>query len=981
MKDFRRNALALSVVLLVSCNTFIPDQPVFSPIISEITIAKDKGATLSVNLNPQGISIKSLNGSPATISDDIKSYQIYLLKYNSETYPAGGDPLGTDKVAGPFIVNKTGSGRINLRNVPPSGDDYYFIAIRAFSGPDITGISLIKPNNGSSIPWSGITENTPDVVVSTTGVKVDTQYRVTPASAITIIPELNDMIGTKVDAQITLSLNMPEKVSYYLVNLCTDPSKPISTKVITESFMVKRDFSQLVNNKHQILLSNIPTGTYYVTVQAFDAKNNNLVATDNNSGVYASPDTGANVAVSVNKVNVSENQVLTFNPDISSMIGVNLNIKNGLISLFAGGDGYLSYDEGLSATASSYLNKAYGVAVDNYGNVYISDTGNNRIRKIDPSGKIHTIAGTGIAGNTDTGIATTTQLNTPQAVVLDENGNVFFSDQNRVRKVTPDGTISTIAGTGAGGSKDTGIATSSQLYPAGLAIDKLGNVYISDSVNNRVRKVTPDGSIFTIAGTGKAGITDTGIATTSQLSVPIGIAVDSSGNVYIADSDNHRIRKVTPDGNISTIADTGAATNFPVLDMLQVSFYNGLTVDNLGNVYVADIANDVIRKVTPEGTISIIAGTGKDGSTDTGIATTSQLSGPAGLAIDNLGNVFIADMSNSRIRKVALNGTISTITGTTVSVDTGIATTSRLTNPFGIASDKLGNVYFADSNNNRIRKVTPEGNIFTIAGTGTAGSTDTGIATTSQLSLPEGLAIDNSGNVFIADINNSKIRKVTPDGTIFTIAGTGTAGNKDTGIATSSQLFLPLAIAVDSPGNVYIAEGPNHRVRKVTPEGTIFTIAGTGTAGIKDTGIATTSQLNTPTGLAVDLLGNVYIAENNNYRIRKVTPDGSIFTVAGTGAAGNTDTGVATSSQLNTPQALAVDSLGNIYIGDSGNHRIRKVTPDGSIFTVAGTGTAGNTNTGIATTSGLNFPRGIAVDNSGNMYISDFFNSRVMKVN
>jgi sugar lactone lactonase YvrE len=277
------------------------------------------------------------------------------------------------------------------------------------------------------------------------------------------------------------------------------------------------------------------------------------------------------------------------------------------------------------------------------------------------------------------------------------------------------------------------------------------------------------------------------------------------------------------------------------------------------------------------------------------------------------------------------------------------------------------------------------GTIATVAGTGTAGSGgDTQQATAAQLGHPHGVAVDSAGNLYIADLSNNRVRKVAPNGTITTVAGTGTPGDSgDGGPATSAQLNNPSGVAVDSDGNLYIADYRSHRVRKVEPGGTITTVAGTGTSGYGgDGGPATAAQLAFPGGVAVDGDGNLYIADIFNSRVRKVAPGGTITTVAGTGDfAYNGDNQPATAAQLNRPYGVAVDGAGNLYIADTSNQRVRKVAPGGTITTVAGTGTAGyNDDNQQATAAQLNNPHGVAVDGAGNLYIADTINNRVRRV-
>ena len=334
--------------------------------------------------------------------------------------------------------------------------------------------------------------------------------------------------------------------------------------------------------------------------------------------------------------------------------------------------------------------------------------------------------------------------------------------------------------------------------------------------------------------------------------------------------------------------------------------------------------------------------------------------------------------SSYTITTVAGNGTSG------FSGDGGPATSAELDYPTGVAVDSAGNLFIADTFNARIRKVTPAGAISTVAGNGTLGfSGDGGPATSAELRLPDGVAVDSAGNLFIADETNNRIRKVTAAGTISTVAGNGTAGfSGDGGPATSAELFQPAGIAVDSAGNLFIADGSN-RIRKVTAAGTISTVAGNGTAGFSgDGGPATAAELNQPSDVAVDSAGNLFIADLMNSRIRKVTPAGTISTVAGNGTLGfSGDNGPATSAELFEPWDVAVDGAGNLFIVDSGNDRIRMVTPAGTISTVAGNGTPGfSGDGGLATSAALIAPEGVAVDGKGNVFIADTNNNRIREL-
>ena len=331
-------------------------------------------------------------------------------------------------------------------------------------------------------------------------------------------------------------------------------------------------------------------------------------------------------------------------------------------------------------------------------------------------------------------------------------------------------------------------------------------------------------TITTFAG--RPAFVDGGPAVEAELYNPDGVAVDGAGNLYIADSSNHRIRKVDATGTITTVAGTGefgfGGDEGPAT-AAQLDFPRGVAVDSAGNLYIADAGNNRIRKVDATGTITTVAGTGEFGfGGDEGLATTARLAFPRGVAVDGAGNLYIADTSNQRIRKVDSTGTITTIAGTgerDFSGDEGLATTARLASPNGVAVDGAGNLYIADTSNQRIRKVDSSGVITTIAGTGEFGfGGDEGLATTARLASPNGVAVDGAGNLYIADISNHRIRKVDTAGVITTIAGTGEFGfSGDGGPAVLARLAFPGSVTVDGTGNLYIADTENHRIRKLTP--------------------------------------------------------------------------------------------------------------------------------------------------------------------
>jgi sugar lactone lactonase YvrE len=678
-------------------------------------------------------------------------------------------------------------------------------------------------------------------------------------------------------------------------------------------------------------------------------------------------------------------------------------IANGqIISTVAGGG---CGDGGLATNAQLW---ASGTAIDASGNIYIADYSNNRVRKVSySSNQITTVAGNSIQGyNGDNIIATSASLNNPKGIALDSLGNIYIADcgNNRIRKITvSSGIITTIAGDGTNGyNGDTIIATSAKLNnPTSIALDSYGNIYIADYYNHRIRKVIANtGIIYTVAGTGINGFSgDGGLATSAKLNYPKGVIIDNQGSIYIADLSNHRIRKVTANtGKIYTVAGNGTAGfsgDGSSATLAKLNQPSGIAVDASQNIYIADLNNHRIRKVTfSTQKISTIAGNGTSNYNDNIAAITSGLNFPNNVSLDSSGNVIIADDYNARVRKVTvISGIINTIAGNGTdgfSGDNIQATNTRLYDPFGVALDTSGNIFISDRSNHRIRKVSSTtGIIKTIAGVGTNGfNGDGGISDTSKISYPSGIALDKHGNIYFADFGNHRIRKITASsGIISSIAGNGVQGyNGDGIIATSAKLNSPNGIAIDEYNNIYIADGGNSRIRKVSASsGIITTIAGNGISGFSgDSNLAINAMINNPRGVAIDKYGNIFILDSYNMRIRKVTASsGIITTIAGNDTCGfNGDGIIATTAMLCNPIGIAIDTLDNIFITDNINCRIRVIAANsGLIYTFAGTGSNDNSGDSISAISAkISQPTGISIDASSNIYFAESKNFRIRKV-
>ncbi|MES2536345.1 MAG: NHL repeat-containing protein [Pseudomonadota bacterium] len=552
--------------------------------------------------------------------------------------------------------------------------------------------------------------------------------------------------------------------------------------------------------------------------------------------------------------------------------------------------------------------------------------------------------------------------------------------------------LSLIAGDiGGAGSVNAGIATNARFYsPAAIAADGSGNLYVADTYNFTIRKITPAGVVITLAGTaGSSGSAD-GTGAAARFGEIYGITTDVSGNVYVADSINHTIRQITPAGVVTTLAGTpgslgstdgtGAAArfNFPI----------GVTTDGAGNLHVVDSDNHTIRQIViATGAVTTLAGTaGSNGSTD-GTGAAARFRWPGGMVSDGAGNLYLADTANFTIRKIVIaTGVVTTLAGTAASFGSadGVGAAALFYGPSGITADGLGNLYVSDINHNTIRQIViATAVVTTLAGTaGSNGSAD-GTGAAAQFESPYSIAADPTGNVYVADTDNNTIRKIVPaTGVVTTFAGAVERFGSADGTVAAARFLDLRGISADASGNLYAADSNNNTIRQISPAGVVTTLAGTaGVSGSAD-GTGAAAQFDFPYGITTDVSGNLYVADTSNHVIRKIViATGEVTTLAGTaGSNGSTDaTGAA--ARFWFPRSITADGAGNLFVADTSNQMIRKIViATGVVTTLAGS--AGGFGSTDATGAAAQFqnPFGITADGAGNLYVADSGNKTVRKI-
>jgi sugar lactone lactonase YvrE len=777
----------------------------------------------------------------------------------------------------------------------------------------------------------------------------------------------------------------------------------------------------LANNSAQGLLDAQLIANRLMAAADFTAQ----TTSQNAVGAYAGAPAAAAARTALSAVDANTDTV-AYAAVINAAVA-SLNKTPG-ISLLAGELGGAGSSDGVASDARFMA--PLRTAVDGVGNVYVADTGNNTIRRIN-AGVVTTLAGTpGVVGAAD-GVGSAASFSSPSGIATDSGGNVYVADSgnNTIRRITPAGVVTTLAGSSpsalasaqgvAQGQKTEvttvvivaalvdGVGAAARFYkPTGIAADGNGNLYVADTGNNAIRKVTPSGVVTTLAGSGLPGAADAS-GRAAFFNGPTGVAVDLDGNVYVADSSNDTLRKLTPAGAVTTLAGSaGVAGNVDGAgSAASFSMPYDVTIDGAGMLYVSNLApttnspypgaaNGSIRKVTPAGVVTTLAasdGIGLAAVIDTTssygaysvlvngawVLTYPSMSfyGNCGVTADASGNLYIADSINNTIRRISASGVVTTLAGaaTQYGVKDGPGQAANFVGAGALAVDGAGNVYVGDGDfgspaSFRIAISTYPA-FKSTDGNGIHQISAAGVATMlANGVMASGMAVDSAGNIYAGDYFKNTINKISPTGVATPLAGSEIVFGAADGTGAAASFARPAGVALDGAGNIYAADTGNGTIRKITAAGVVTTLAGTAHVLGSADGVGAAASFNYPYGIAVDGGGTVYVADLLNNNIRKIAPSGTVTTLAGAAGNGAFADGSGAAARFNAPVSLAVDGAGNVYVADRGNNAIRKITAAGVVTTIAGKPGAGGVTLG-ALPGRLNQPGALAIDSAGVLYV------------
>ena len=615
---------------------------------------------------------------------------------------------------------------------------------------------------------------------------------------------------------------------------------------------------------------------------------------------------------------------------------------------------------------------------DSSGNFYVVDVNKHKILKITPAGVVTTFAGTGTAGFSNHTTATSAQFKNPSGIAMDASGHLYVADSGNhcIRKITVSngnaGAVSTFSGMQTAGYKNATNTTSQFNTPTDIVFYN-NYFYVTDFGNHAIRQITSTGSVTTVSGGIGAGGID-GAGNISKHNGPYRLAINKQSAIYVADSTGHTIRKITfiqgatpTNVSVTTIAGLNDDLGYKdgVASRARFNQPTGIAVDDLGNVFVADLKNNAVRMITAQGIVRTLSGevpsTDDNGATNTMI----RFNAPSQCYVNALGDLYITERDEHAIQKMSLKPNYS--------VSTMKIKGSALNYPHDMTQDSKGNYFVVNRNGHQIIKITPTGTASVFAGSGAAGYQD-GTSAVAKFNNPTSLVCDSADNLYVVDINNNRIRKITPAGVVSTFAGSGAAATTN-GTGVAAAFNAPYYIRMDKSGNSYVSEWNGHVIRKITPSGVVSTIAGTvGLSGYAN-GVGTAVKFRNPSGLHVDDAGNVYVADYSNHAIRKITTTGAVITLSGNNA---TDTGsngagaidgIPSIAQFNGPHSIAVDALGNVFVVELNGHRVRMITPDNFTRTIAGNGVANRIDHAFGPFAQFNGPTAAFIDKTQKLIV------------
>ena len=605
-----------------------------------------------------------------------------------------------------------------------------------------------------------------------------------------------------------------------------------------------------------------------------------------------------------------------------------------------------------------------GIARDPSGNLFIADTRAHSIRRVSSAGVVTTFVGRWDDADEVDGPPADARFFQPRDITRDAAGNLYVVTNTTVRKITPLGVVSTLA---------TGLTGFS--IGKGIAFDATTNSVFVTNGDHTVRKISMAGAMTTFAGLSGTPGSDNGAGSAIRFLNPTGIAVDSLGWVYVADG-NHIIRKISPAGLSSTLAGQVGVPGHTNLTGTNARFNNprGLAVDAAGYVYVADAGNNAVRKITPLGVVSTLAG-GTEGYLDA-MTTTAKFNLPSAVDVDGAVNVYVVEEENHTVRRIAPDGTVTTIAGLGIvnGFIQGAVTTARFNGATGMGFDSGGNLFVAEAFNNDIRKITPgvPDTVSLFAG-GTSGGLD-GSGAAAQFRAPNGLTIDGADIVWVADTVNHTIRKITTAGAVTTFAGTAQMSGTTNANGTAARFSGPTGIAIDGAGNLFVADNGNFAIRKITPARDVTTFAGqAGTFGALDHATGTSARFSYPSGIVRDpSTGNFYVTDQTNYCVRKITPASAVTTFAGALGVSSSPFVDATGNdaRFSQPRALTIDGSSNLYVIDT--NVVRKITPGAAVTTIAGNRDLLGSEDGTGAVAHFVSPSKIHSEADGTLYVTDF---------